>query len=296
MTATPTAEQRLALGGQERGLPSPVVGQGPAEPAGPRFRLRVLRQRCIDCVGGPRLATRCDMRKCALWDYRTGHRPKGYKARQTPLKALRAYCLWCCLGSRQEARLCPATDCPLWPWRRGQSRTGDPIPPPAPERAPESRSAPRTGESETASLRNDLRCQFERRAAQVAALLGRTELVARPTKGQMPKVHTFTSMNCPHWYGGWCKRDGLPADPRERTDCPFQGWNAERGEFCLHPPCPKGVSLSGLGCSGCHVMQAEPCQWLEENMLPSAPETVVLDYAARTLGCVEPARRRATGS
>ena len=125
-------------------------------PSGPRFRLRVLRERCIDCVGGPRLATRCDMRKCALWDYRTGHRPKGYKAGRTPLKVLRAYCLWCCLGSRQEARLCPATDCPLWPWRRGQSRTGDPIPPLAPRRAPESRTAPRSGESEAVRGRNDL--------------------------------------------------------------------------------------------------------------------------------------------
>ena len=157
IAATPTAQPSPEAEKQEKGPDVSTVGQPPPMPAGPRLKLRVLRQRCIDCVGGPRLATRCEMRDCPLWDYRTGHRPKGYKAKRTPLKALRAYCLWCCQGSRHEVRLCPVTDCPLWPWRRGQSRTGDPAPPSAPRRAPESRTAPRSGESETSWGRNDLR-------------------------------------------------------------------------------------------------------------------------------------------
>jgi len=87
---------------------------------GERFKLRILREKCKDCVEGVRAATRCDDQDCALWDYRTGHRPKGYKATRTPLKALRAFCLWCCCGQKKEVRLCPAYGCPLWPWRMGR--------------------------------------------------------------------------------------------------------------------------------------------------------------------------------
>ena len=96
-----------------------------ATPAtGPRFRLWVLRERCKDCVGGPQKATRCDQRDCPLWDYRTGHRPRGGKARRTPLQALRAHCVWCCDGQYREVRLCPAVRCSLWPWRMGRA-TGE---------------------------------------------------------------------------------------------------------------------------------------------------------------------------
>jgi len=35
----------------------------------------------------------------------------------TPLKAVRAHCLWCCNGSYTEAKLCPAKACSLWPFR-----------------------------------------------------------------------------------------------------------------------------------------------------------------------------------
>lgn len=94
---------------------------GATVPNGPRFRLRVLRSRCKDCIGGSQKATRCDDTDCPLWDYRTGHRPKGYKAKRTPLCALRAYCVWCCDGSYQEVRLCPVRSCPLWPWRMGRA-------------------------------------------------------------------------------------------------------------------------------------------------------------------------------
>ena len=108
-----------------------------APPTGPRFKLRNLRERCLDCTGGEQGRVRtCDVRECPLWDYRMGHRPKGYKARWTPLRALRAYCLWCCLDQAKEVRLCPATSCPLWPWRMGKGTGEVPATTPADARSP----------------------------------------------------------------------------------------------------------------------------------------------------------------
>jgi hypothetical protein len=106
----------------------------PSPTDGPRFKLRVLRERCKDCIGGPKLATRCAMKTCPLWEYRTGHRPSKGTATRTPLRALRAYCLDCCLGQAVEVRLCPSgappSPCPLWPWRRGR-RAGEHRHPPS---------------------------------------------------------------------------------------------------------------------------------------------------------------------
>ena len=42
------------------------------------------------------------------------------RGRHTPLRAVRAFCLWCCLDSAHEVWLCPAEDCPLWPLRMGR--------------------------------------------------------------------------------------------------------------------------------------------------------------------------------
>ena len=39
----------------------------------------------------------------------------------TPLKAIRAKCLDCCLGQANEVRLCPVSDCSLWPYRLGHN-------------------------------------------------------------------------------------------------------------------------------------------------------------------------------
>ena len=38
----------------------------------------------------------------------------------TPLKAIRAKCVWCCNGQPREVSLCPAKGCPLHPWRKGR--------------------------------------------------------------------------------------------------------------------------------------------------------------------------------
>ena len=42
----------------------------------------------------------------------------------TPLGAIRARCLWCCLNSRREVSLCPAKNCPLWFFRLGRGVKG----------------------------------------------------------------------------------------------------------------------------------------------------------------------------
>ena len=39
--------------------------------------------------------------------------------RMSPLKALRARCLDCCVGSAHEVSLCAAVKCPSWPFRLG---------------------------------------------------------------------------------------------------------------------------------------------------------------------------------
>lgn len=46
----------------------------------------------------------------------------------TPLRAIRLYCIDCCLGSYAEVRECQAESCPCWPYRHGhnpkKSKTG----------------------------------------------------------------------------------------------------------------------------------------------------------------------------
>jgi len=38
----------------------------------------------------------------------------------TPIKAIRAKCLDCCGGQRQEVKHCAAKECPIWPYRHGK--------------------------------------------------------------------------------------------------------------------------------------------------------------------------------
>ena len=42
----------------------------------------------------------------------------------TPIRAIRAKCLSCCLDQPKEARLCAATTCPVWPYRLGKRPIG----------------------------------------------------------------------------------------------------------------------------------------------------------------------------
>lgn len=38
----------------------------------------------------------------------------------TPIKAIRAKCIECCCGSKQEVRMCTIEDCTLFPYRMGK--------------------------------------------------------------------------------------------------------------------------------------------------------------------------------
>jgi hypothetical protein len=39
----------------------------------------------------------------------------------SPIKAIKAKCLDCCCGQREEVKLCPVTTCPLWQFRLGKN-------------------------------------------------------------------------------------------------------------------------------------------------------------------------------
>ncbi len=39
---------------------------------------------------------------------------------KTPIKAIRAKCIDCCAGSKNEVKLCTCTDCSLYPYRMGK--------------------------------------------------------------------------------------------------------------------------------------------------------------------------------
>ena len=38
----------------------------------------------------------------------------------TPIKSIRAYCIWCCGEQLEEVKLCPAVDCLFYPFRMGK--------------------------------------------------------------------------------------------------------------------------------------------------------------------------------
>ena len=107
------------------------------------------------CCESAQQAKQCPDTKCELYPFRLGHNPnrdglgfvssKNARTRNTfeiitekkgkdtstetkaakqrvesPLKAIRAYCLGCCLGQPVEVAACPATECILHPFRMGR--------------------------------------------------------------------------------------------------------------------------------------------------------------------------------
>lgn len=42
---------------------------------------------------------------------------------KTPVKAIRAHCIWCMCGSYKEVRYCQSIDCALHPYRMGHRPT-----------------------------------------------------------------------------------------------------------------------------------------------------------------------------
>lgn len=39
----------------------------------------------------------------------------------SPMRAIKAKCLDCACGQREEVKLCPVKDCPLYPYRMGKN-------------------------------------------------------------------------------------------------------------------------------------------------------------------------------
>lgn len=48
--------------------------------------LKAIRLKCLDCVNGQlHEINKCHLKKCPLWDYRTGHKNKDCK-KEIPIK------------------------------------------------------------------------------------------------------------------------------------------------------------------------------------------------------------------
>ena len=91
--------------------------------------LRAIRKKCIDCSGFELKRVReCPFdgvieTECPLYPLRMG------KGNRATLKRIRAFCLWCCNGQRNEVKLCPCVKCPLWEYRFGKRvKKASPLP------------------------------------------------------------------------------------------------------------------------------------------------------------------------
>ena len=86
---------------------------------------RAIRLRCLDCAETETVVGSCEVgpdshEPCPLWFCRRG--PSVTKAHKgSPLKAIRAYCLWCMNGNAKLVRECDQeATCVLWPYRFGK--------------------------------------------------------------------------------------------------------------------------------------------------------------------------------
>jgi len=87
--------------------------------------VKAIRKKCLDCSETSNEIRNCPcfedngaIQKCPLYPYRMGKRPNE-KAKYTPVKAIRRYCLWCCCGDARLVKECTVKDCPLWNYRMG---------------------------------------------------------------------------------------------------------------------------------------------------------------------------------
>ncbi len=65
----------------------------------------------------------------------------------TPLKSIRAYCIWCCNDQPKEVRLCPSQKCPLWAYRFGKKPDKSKVKKPSPLKAIRARCLDCVGQS-----------------------------------------------------------------------------------------------------------------------------------------------------
>lgn len=87
-----------------------------------------IHKKCIDCSGFEiQRVSNCEFDGvtvnrnglvedyCDLYPYRKGG------GRGSKLKAIRKYCLWCCINQFNEVKLCPSINCELYPFRFGHN-------------------------------------------------------------------------------------------------------------------------------------------------------------------------------
>jgi len=93
---------------------------------------------------------------------------------------------------------------------------------------------------------------------------------------------TAASMLCPHWYGGWCKRNGLHDDTKKRHNCNLvNGSNTNDWEECER--CADAARKdTAPGCAACSVFHAERCLFFESTILHRCPPSTWRDYKRRT--------------
>ena len=82
--------------------------------------LKAVRQKCIDCSGHCLKDVKdCPFdgeqeAMCSLYPLRMG------RGSRTVMKWIRAYCLKCCNGQKDEVKMCHAIECSLWQYRFGR--------------------------------------------------------------------------------------------------------------------------------------------------------------------------------
>ena len=84
-------------------------------------RRKAIRLKCLECSGYEYNEVKnCGHKDdCSLYPYRFGRGQQNPKLRD---KAIRAFCMWCCVDQILEISMCGSGDCPLFEFR-GYNRT-----------------------------------------------------------------------------------------------------------------------------------------------------------------------------
>jgi len=80
-------------------------------------RRKAIHERCLNCCcWHPGEVAKCALKKCPLYQFRTGGEKQDAKLRNS---AIKNYCLFCMSGQVGEIAKCPSNKCPLYVFRRG---------------------------------------------------------------------------------------------------------------------------------------------------------------------------------
>jgi len=134
-------QNALPLGGNAMPVDAVAVSANPIAaiekpPVAARFQTpqRAIRARCLDCRESRTEVENCEfgpgrVNACPLHQFRVASGKRAGSGSR--LKAIRAYCLWCCCGSCAEVTACGTHECSLHPYRYGKrpkSRSAAPSP------------------------------------------------------------------------------------------------------------------------------------------------------------------------